>query len=531
MKQFISNLLVWGLLLGVTTLGACTSGEDSEITGLADGETVVTLTATGVGESEESAVRDAKPEPLEVISQSIGNGLSLETSLTQDYSAQTRAGNALVAGSKFLVYIYQRAPGETNYTLRSWDPQIELTVGSQTPENFVLRQGFEYMLVCVAYLGNGSQSYIPVVAADQTINVADYSKDYIKQNIPVDLRTDTSSSKTISFEFNHCLTKLTLEIDTSQITGVYMTENDALTYGATNVKIPLAPELAAYDYSGATLNAKVGLDYNNSSNTQSVVEKTEVFLLDPTTTRAKIDIASLYLSDKPTVNILKETYTLLFNKLLSPGKSYRAKVSVKKNDGIIVGNIIWAPGNLYMESSGTYKFLDGQEKYNLSETSGEYFGWNTLDPVTLSNPGTKWTKWDTTKDPCTKVIVNGGGWRTPVYKDLSSLKNAGNSITGTLNGTSGKLYANNTVFVPFAGYIKPESSSSPTIEKVDNISPEPYQSANWDGYLNGTVYLSQWYIDEGVNQTISKSFEYNINSTQAQGCHYYRIVRCCKDKP
>ena len=267
---------------------------------------------------------------------------------------------------------------------------------------------------------------------------------------------DTSSSKTISFEFNHCLTKLTLEIDTSQMPGVYMIKNNALTYGVTSVKIPLTPG-REYDYS-AMDEKIVDLSYENVSNNVSVVNRTEIFLAYPNELVAFINMRELYLTDDPAANALKETYMLKFNKVLETGKNYRAKVSVKKSAGPVLNNVQWAPGILYMIPRNTYEgnyygFREGQEifNYGANYAAEEYFGWNTLEPNSFGRPPLgSITAWEQGQDPCLKAP---GRWESPTRAQFDELIATGQR-DGKLNGVNGTWFGpseNPTVFFPFIG--------------------------------------------------------------------------------
>ena len=336
---------------------------------------------------------------------------------------------------------------------------------------------------------------------------------------------DTSSSKTISFEFNHCLTKLTLEIDTSQMPGVYMIKNDAATTGATSVKIPLTPG-RDYDYSAMT-GKVVDLSYNNASNNVSVVKRTEMFLAYPNVGVAVLEINELYLTDNPAVNVLTGKYQHKFNKILQPGKSYIAKVSVKKDGGgIVEGGVIWAPGFLYKASDGTYKFRKKQEEYTPTTTSGEYFSWNAINPMTTYSYGYAPRDWNYANDPCRKVSELGGGWRTPNYGDLV----ATGIPNSEMNGVKGVLMGN--LFLPYAGRFM--SGSGTTIHNSGYFvqyvpGPQAFPNPNF-----ANLHRSLWSSSVGGSLQVLYQHFYDSDLITPQPGFFYSAdlmpVRCCKTK-
>lgn len=127
----------------------------------------------------------------------------------------------------------------------------------------------------------------------------------------------------------------------------------------------------------------------------------------------------------------------------------------KKEDGITLGGLKWAFGNLKYVN-GVYSFMDGQEKYTnnnyawSAQANPDYFSWNTLTLTTTSlNNG----------DPCSKVAPEGT-WRTPTRADFEKILSLP-YVRGELNGVRGYYFGVSnvpteadkakTLFLPFNG--------------------------------------------------------------------------------
>lgn len=161
------------------------------------------------------------------------------------------------------------------------------------------------------------------------------------------------------------------------------------------------------------------------------------------------------------------TYTTEEPVQFQAGKNYTITLAVGKQvPGIIVGGVIWSPGNLdYNETTGKYFWAPGPDKAKTaSEVRGAHFRWFALLPQSSSNnssssiiPSTKWTvtvpNWTgnaydlgnyngyykgifgdddrftsgSIPSPVTSTSVGdpcwgmGKGWRMPTYNEISLL--------------------------------------------------------------------------------------------------------------
>lgn len=104
----------------------------------------------------------------------------------------------------------------------------------------------------------------------------------------------------------------------------------------------------------------------------------------------------------------------------APGKSYTANVNFENNDGLRIGNLVWARGNLaYVDQT----YLNRQRAYFTGRVVNhftDYWYYNALVPfenpmieLPSSNPG------ENLLDPCRKL--GKGEWRLPTEREYESL--------------------------------------------------------------------------------------------------------------
>lgn len=139
--------------------------------------------------------------------------------------------------------------------------------------------------------------------------------------------------------------------------------------------------------------------------------------------------------------------------------TYTSDDAPKILDGVLLNELFWARGNL-IYSNGIYSFASTQEYCSGVWNGGDYFCWNTLDPIVTSSTNAT-DSYDASTDPCTKVAP-AGTWRTPTYNESWDLVNRGGSVWATKNGKNGRYFGttttpasgaeNNYLFLPAAGF-------------------------------------------------------------------------------
>lgn len=147
------------------------------------------------------------------------------------------------------------------------------------------------------------------------------------------------------------------------------------------------------------------------------------------------------------------------------GRNYNVRVSFVKKIGILLGSVIWAPGNLRYVN-GTYSFFERQDQYTgvrggywNATANPDYWSYNTLTPTSTSaNNG----------DPCTQVAP-AGTWRMPTrgeFEEIMRLPNIAGTNSNRINGyffgvskvPSAAVQAT-TLFFPIGGYRNPGSNA------------------------------------------------------------------------
>lgn len=133
---------------------------------------------------------------------------------------------------------------------------------------------------------------------------------------------------------------------------------------------------------------------------------------------------------------------------LAKGKRYMITISFTKRADILLADVIWAPGNLLLEG-GVYKFYENQEQYSGIWNGGDYYSFNTTDPLAYTYASTGAFK--PANDPCTRVAP-AGKWKTPTQTDFENLLRIGYKW-GELNGRKGQFFGpQGQLFLPACGY-------------------------------------------------------------------------------
>lgn len=120
------------------------------------------------------------------------------------------------------------------------------------------------------------------------------------------------------------------------------------------------------------------------------------------------------------LKIGEEVGTFTIERYIAQG--HRIFIPIDLRQGIVIGDLEWAPGNLSYRD-GDYYF----EKYEAA--IGDYWMWNNLLPKKYHKKqewelANEMKTFSSANDPCTKV--KGGQWRTPSVKEFQTLYNSSN---------------------------------------------------------------------------------------------------------
>lgn len=203
---------------------------------------------------------------------------------------------------------------------------------------------------------------------------------------------------------------------------------------------------------------------------------------------------------------------------LTQGTRYRIELNIREftSDGIQIGDLIWAPGNLKAErtnGSWSYGFHSSQENYSANESGGDYWMAGKEIPgrshTDMNYPFSRYGDYPS-GDPCRLVSPE---WRTPGDSDFRKLM-AGASYMGN-PGIPGKYGKNNVsgryfgpvelkeaptdpaqqsryLFLPFTGNFVNYNTGRQTVEGAN------YWSTNVQGAENySTLHVRPSYSSLG----------------------------------
>lgn len=389
--------------------------------------------------SDESSTRSGSSS-IETVIVPMDNGYSLCATLEPAVESQTRA-TAVAAGVRYRVVAYRNGVvSAANYVNHA-----DYEVGGASGQ-LLLPVNCTYTLVCYSY---GSAAALPAFDKNSTDIAVTSSNDmlYCKKDITV---TDVNTS--FSILFSHLFSKVTVIADAS-----------ADGYNITACTGSLSPNYSAtaslVDGSlvkGTSAAKSLGW---SSLGTPVVTSDAAVVYTAGETVTLTFATLSMSIGTTPVTNLLNKSITFT-GKTMEAGKSYTLRVTFKQAPGIVVPgiNVYWAKGNVRSLNSGaTFSFYPNQYDYSGDWNGGDYFCWNTLNPLSLTSSNTTAT-YDPATDPCTKVAP-AGTWRTPTKAEQDALIAAG-SVWGQYYGINGRFFGTTTVpadkskyvFMPAAGF-------------------------------------------------------------------------------
>ena len=445
--------------------------------------------------SDESSTRSGSSS-IETVIVPMDNGYSLCATLEPAAESQTRA-TAVVAGVRYRVVAYRNGVvSAANYVNHA-----DYEVGGASGQ-LLLPVNCTYTLVCYSY---GSAAALPAFDKNSTDIAVTSSNDmlYCKKDITV---TDVNTS--FSILFSHLFSKVTVIADAS-VDGYNVT---ACT-GSLSPNYSATASLVDGSLVKGTSTAKT-LSWPSLGTPVVTSDAAVVYTAGETVT---LTFATLSIASSPVTNLTNKSITFT-GKTMAQGKSYTLRVTFKQAPGIVVPgiNVYWAKGNVRsLDSGATFSFYPNQYDYSGVGNGGDYFCWNTLNPLSLTSSNTTAT-YDPATDPCTKVAP-AGTWRTPTKAEQNALIAAG-SAWGQYNGINGRFFGTTTVpadkskyvFMPAAGY---RSNGSATA--MVNVGTNGYCWSATPGGTTGAYSLS-------FGSTIAITGNLNRNSGFP--------VRCVSDK-
>lgn len=430
--------------------------------------------------SDESSTRSGSSS-IETVIVPMDNGYSLCATLEPAAESQTRA-TAVVAGVRYRVVAYRNGVvSAANYVNHA-----DYEVGGASGQ-LLLPVNCTYTLVCYSY---GSAAALPAFDKNSTDIAVTSSNDmlYCKKDITV---TDVNTS--FSILFSHLFSKVTVIADAS-VDGYNVT---ACT-GSLSPNYSATASLVDGSLVKGTSTAKT-LSWPSLGTPIATSTATTVYTAGETVT---LTFATLSIASSPVTNLTNKSITFT-GKTMAQGKSYTLRATFKQRDIVVPGiNVYWAKGNLRSLDSGvTFSFYPNQYDYSGVWNGGDYFCWNTLNPLSLTSSNSTAT-YNSATDPCRKVAP-AGTWRMPTLAELTALR--ASSVWGTYGGKNGRFFGTTTVpaeadkskyvFMPAAGY---RNYGSTTMAGVGTNGS--YWSATPDGTPN--AYSLNFYsagADTGIH--------------------------------
>ena len=499
-KNKFNYLVALSLFLASGFLFGCGSDDTAvyEANNYNNPSVPVSITVSGDDwASDESITRSGNDEAkVETVIVPMDNGYSLFATLEPAARAQTRA-TPVAAGIRYRVVAYK----QNDISAAGYMSHADYVVGAAAPK-LLLPVNCTYTLVCYSY---GSAAALPAFDKNSTDIAVTSSNDmlYCKKDITV---TDVNTS--FSILFSHLFSKVTVIADAS-VDGYNVT---ACT-GSLSPNYSATASLVDGSLVKGTSAAK-SLGWSSLGTPVVTSDAAVVYTAGETVT---LTFATLSIGTTPVTNLLNKSITFT-GKTMEAGKSYTLRVGFKQAPGIVVPgiNVYWAKGNVRSLNSGaTFSFYPNQYDYSGVWNGGDYFCWNTLNPLSLTSSNSTET-YNSATDPCRKVAP-AGTWRMPTSAELTALR--ASSVWGTYGGKNGRFFGTTTVpaeadkskyvFMPAAG---DRNSGSTTMYTVGTYG------LYWSATPNGTTYAY------GLKFNGTNASAYNDSR------NYGLTVRCVSDK-
>src|SRR5574344_2039081 len=389
----------------------------------------VSITVSGDDWASDESITRSGSSSIEKVIVPMDNGYSLFATLEPAARAQTRA-TLVAAGIRYRVVAYK----QNDISAAGYMSHADYVVGAAAPK-FLLPINCTYTLVCYSY---GSAAALPAFDKNSTDIAVTSSNDmlYCKKDITV---TDVNTSFYILF--SHLFSKVTVIADAS-VDGYNVT---ACT-GSLSPNYSATASLVNGSLVKGTSAAK-SLGWSSLGTPVVTSDAAVVYTAGETVT---FTIAKTIFASVPVSGVGNKSVTFT-GKTMEPGKSYVIRLS-------FVQKVVWAMTNLRSLDSGvTFSFYPNAYDYSGVWNGGDYFCWNTLNPLSLTHSNSTAT-YDPATDPCRQVAA--GSWRLPTKAEQEALIAIG-SVWGTYGGKNGRFFGTTTVpaeadkskyvFMPAAG--------------------------------------------------------------------------------
>src|SRR5574344_427117 len=431
-KNKFNYLVALSLFLASGFLFGCGSDDTAvyEANNYNNPSVPVSITVSGDDWASDESITRSGSSSIEKVIVPMDNGYSLCATLEPAAESQTRA-TAVVTGVRYRVVAYRNGVvSAANYVNHA-----DYEVGGASGQ-LLLPVNCTYTLVCYSY---GSAAALPAFDKNSTDIAVTSSNDmlYCKKDITV---TDVNTS--FSILFSHLFSKVTVIADAS-VDGYNVT---ACT-GSLSPNYSATASLVDGSLVKGTSAAK-SLGWSSLGTPVVTSDAAVVYTAGETVT---FTIAKTIFASVPVSGVGNKSVTFT-GKTMEPGKSYVIRLS-------FVQKVVWAMTNLRSLDSGvTFSFYPNAYDYSGVWNGGDYFCWNTLDPLSLTHSNSTAT-YDPATDPC-RQVAPAGSWRLPTKAEQEALIAIG-SVWGTYGGKNGRFFGTTTVpaeadkskyvFMPAAG--------------------------------------------------------------------------------
>ncbi len=370
---------------------------------------------------------------------------SLKVPMNRAATVTTTPGliiNPLKKGVKYRVAIYQK-----NGNFVSQDLFI---VGSEHLNNPIkLTVGTEYVFVAYS-LGNTAD---PGIAPNTNLNSAVINSTSTNGNGWLHFTKNmviTGSNNVIPIVLKNKLSQIKVTINSVDVGNI-----SAITSYITNHR-NMIYTLKLIDGSFTILDVPNSANITFPELNKPVIESALRYVCPNTTEENIYNISSITIDGLTKYNISVTGFKLI------PGYKYTLNLTFKGAGGVVVGDLIWATGNLTYQN-GIYYNRKYPEETGFDYGYTDYWNFGSPEPellpaMNISSPDPKTPKIEyPIADPCKKIA--GSKWRMPTLKDFESLgppvvintdgdvgyftglqaNGVGNSPTGTKN-KAGYIY-------------------------------------------------------------------------------------------
>ncbi|WP_343322116.1 fimbrillin family protein [Sphingobacterium multivorum] len=357
-----------------------------------------------------------------------GNNLSLVATLTPTVSSQgsLQASSRLRAagsttdkmdsGKKYTVLVYETASG--NYV-----SQKTYTTGSEQAEGNItgLAANTSYDFVVVSYNDVVAPSWTDTQSKSSEAVLTGVNGNTDLMYFKTTMTVSNVSANQLNITLKHKFSQITTKIDASTIGNISaVSANIAPHYPTANIKL----SDAALSYNGSATSAQVPFSALGSS----IVSSVPTLVCIGTAAPAVFNIPSI------TINGVTKSNLQVSGLRIAPGVKYNLNLTIKASDGVQIGNLIWAKGNLAYNGpsngTGTYSF-DDPSHLGLTYEPTHYW---RFDSNLIPDDGTR----PSPPNPfdnniCAKM---GAGWRIPTFAEFQTL--VASPLGGGTNNPSGQ---------------------------------------------------------------------------------------------